>query len=140
MELAEPALRHHIAMRDAAYEMGQSYNAADELQMSYTGDSMPMAKTVQHGRRAKQNGTNGQPPGTARSEESIMTDHPRRTKLVEQKALDNDGEWDLIVQYNQREGRRIAAMAQQEIAKKKVENKAYLDVQARATVPADPMA
>lgn len=35
----------------------------------------------------------------------------------------------MIVQYNQREGRRIAAMAAQEINKKKEENKRYLDQQ-----------
>lgn len=135
VELAEPALRHHRAMRDAAY-YANSYNAADELEMEYTGDSgRMMAKTVQHGRRSHQR-NKMEPPGTARSEESLMTDHPNRTKLVDAKALDNDGEWDLIVQYNQREGRRIAAMAQQEIAKKKVENKAYLDVQARSRTAA----
>ena len=67
---------------------------------------------------------------TSRSHTSQLSDDcPKRTALITQKKLDNDGEWDLIVQYNQREGRRIASMAAQEINKKKEENKRYLDIQ-----------
>jgi len=63
------------------------------------------------------------------SRSNFSDGEPRRTELIQQKMLDNDGEWDMIVQYNQREGRRIASMAAQEINKKKEENKRYLDQQ-----------
>ena len=86
---------------------------------------------AKHGRRSKSKNGNLPVPATHRSNASSnqTDDLPKRTTLVDQKKLDNDGEWDMIVQYNQREGRRIAAMAAQEIAKKKEENRKYLDVQ-----------
>merc|ERR1719473_1731747 len=67
---------------------------------------------------------------TARSERSVMSDGaPKRRTLVLEKQAEQGGEWDQIVQYNQREGRRIASMAQVEIQRKKEENKQFLDQQ-----------
>lgn len=88
------------------------------------------------GNNSKQRAHTGHLPASKKKESYAETarsnfsdGEPKRTELIQQKLLDNDGEWDMIVQYNQREGRRIAAMAAQEINKKKEENKRYLDQQ-----------
>lgn len=135
VELAEPAIRQHRTMRAQAQAQmyglnaygNDSYNTGNNFNQTLPD----MKSEVKHGRRAKGQNNTPKAPATARSNASTVysEDIPKRTTLVDQKKLDNDGEWDLIVQYNQREGRRIAAMAAQEIAKKKEENRKYLDVQ-----------
>lgn len=133
VELAEPAIRAHRHAMAAA--MSQSMNMSGKRgqrghggQESYysSGDPTSNHLTVDK-KRASSSQKYAEPIRTERS--SYSDDEGKRNTLVTQKKLDNDGEWDLIVQYNQREGRRIASMAAQEINKKKEENKRYLDQQ-----------
>lgn len=137
VELAEPAIRQHRTMRAQAQAQMYGLNQYGNDSHNSFNQSLPEPTQggnqggAKHGRRSKSKNGNLPAPATHRSNASSnqIDDLPKRTTLVDQKKLDNDGEWDLIVQYNQREGRRIAAMAAQEIAKKKEENRKYLDVQ-----------
>lgn len=132
VELAEPAIRAYRQAQQLT-RSGRSQTGLGTNQYAVTDSSDRWTHGA--GRRAA-TGHAAQPQlpqsyaETARSELSKLSDdEPKRTALLTQKKLDNDGEWDLIVQYNQREGRRIAAMAAQEINKKKEENKKFLDQQ-----------
>merc|ERR1711939_888204 len=117
VELAEPAIRAH---RQAQQRWSHSHSAPMMTsQYGATTDPSDNRRASGAGRRAANalhQSKQSLGRETARSEISRLSDdEPRRTTLMTQKKLDNDGEWDMIVQYNQREGRRIAAMAAQEI-------------------------
>merc|ERR1711988_662276 len=119
VELAEPAIRAHRQMQA---EMMASRHAStmpvhnievsvgNTQQMGATVNSRKMGSTTGPGLQQQQQ--RGQPE-TARSNLSRFSADERaaRHEIVDQRKLDNDGGWDMIVQYNQREGRRIAAMA-----------------------------
>jgi len=130
VELAEPAIRAHQEYQAQSFGRSHAHTAGMLQHSAY--DAGPVSadnrRVPKSAGRKKQTQLQLQLE-TSRSNLSVLSDEMKRSTLVQQKKLDNDGEWDAIVQYNQREGRRIASMAAQEINKKKEENKRYLDMQ-----------
>lgn len=123
--MAEPAIRAHHATRGIRNSL--SPHNRDALEQHTASRKFEQRTTAPVGVSHDHLGKTSR---SVRSEYSALSDEsPIRNSLVLKNKKEKEGEWDQIVQYNQREGRRIASMAAAEVHTKKMENKMFLDQQ-----------